>query len=102
MVLSAMDGHPCSPSSAETAPSCIWPPADSEPSSSCSASRRPVTELYWSARRRMPASATGRPSSEKAAAPLAASSPISLKLRPCWPRVIAHMNPVAITASVRA
>ncbi len=64
-----MPGWPPSPSSAETAPSCIWPPSASVISSSCSVSLRPVTVEYWSARRSIAARSTGRPSSENPAAP---------------------------------
>ena len=43
---SATDGQPASPSSAETAPSCICPSRESVGSSSWSARIRPVTPLY--------------------------------------------------------
>ena len=69
-----MPGYPCRPSSAETAPSCICAARCSVMSSSCSVSLSPVTRLYCSARRSIPARSTGRPSSEKPAAPRAASS----------------------------
>ena len=55
-------------------PSCTWPSRESVGSSQWSASLRPVTAPYWSARRISPAEATGRPSSVKAAAPASASS----------------------------
>ena len=53
--LSPSDGQPPRPSSAETAPMCMWPPRVSVGSSQCSASRRPVIALYSSARRIRPA-----------------------------------------------
>ena len=54
MTLSPTDGQPAKPSSAETAPSCIWPPRESVGSSQWRATRRPVIALYWSARRIRP------------------------------------------------
>ena len=80
MTLSAVDGYGPIPSSAETTPSCAWPPRDSDGSSQWSASRSSVSALYWSARRISPAETTGRPSSVNAAAPAAASSAISRQL----------------------
>ncbi len=42
------------------------------------------------------------PSSEKATAPVSASSPISVSSSPCCPRVIAARNPTGTSASLRA
>ena len=54
MRLSPSDGQPPRPSSAETAPLCMWPPRVSVGSSQWRARRRPVIALYWSARRIRP------------------------------------------------
>ena len=63
------------------APSCMWPPRVSVGSSQWTASGRFATAPYWSARRIRPGETTGRPSSEKPAAPASASSPISVSSR---------------------
>jgi hypothetical protein len=83
----------------DTGPSCMTPPAESLSSSSWSTSGRPVTRWYWSARRSTCASHTGRPSSEKPAAPASASSPCSVSCSPASPTVIAAWNPTRTTAS---
>ena len=90
------------PSSADTAPSCIAPPADSVGSSSWRAIGSPASRWYWSAWRNTPALVTGRPSSVKPTAPAAARSAISVSPSPFWPRVIAAMKPVGMRASERA
>ena len=102
ITLSAVDGYGPIPSSAETAPSCAWPPRESDGSSQWSASRRSVSALYCSARRMSPAETTGRPSSVNAAAPAPASSAISVSSSPSWPLLIAAMKPTGTTASSRA
>ena len=51
---------PPMPSSADTAPSCIAPPADSDGSSSCSAIGSPARRWYWSAWRSTPALTHGQ------------------------------------------
>ena len=61
-----------------------------------------MIEAYWSARRIRPAEATGMPSSEKATAPVSASSPISVSSSPRCPRVIAARKPTGTSASFRA
>ena len=74
--------------------------AESVGSSQWTATRRPVIAWYWSARRISPGATTGRPSSEKPAAPASASSAISVSSSPCWPFVIAARNPTGTSASV--
>ena len=49
-----------------------------------------------------PAERTGSPSSVKAKAPASASSAISVRSSPFWPRVMAAVKPVGMRASVRA
>ena len=61
--------------------------------------RLPVTAWYWSARRRSPGEATGRPSSVNPAAPRSASSTISVSSAPSWPLLMAAKNPTGISAS---
>ena len=61
-----------------------------------------MIDAYCTARRISPAEATGMPSSEKATAPVSASSPISVSSSPRWPRVIAARKPTGTSASVRA
>ncbi len=78
------------------------PPADSDGSSSWSASTRPARRWYWSAWRITPAERTGSPSSVKAAAPTSASSAISVSRSPSCPTVIAARKPVGMRASARA
>ena len=78
------------------------PAADSDGSSSCSASMRPASRWYWSALRITPAERTGSPSSVKPAAPTSASSAISVSSSPRCPTVIAARKPVGIRASARA
>ena len=69
ITLSATDGQPPNPSSAETAPSWTWPSRVSVGSSQWTATGRAAAELYWSARRSSPGETTGCPSSEKPTAP---------------------------------
>ena len=57
---------------------------------------------YWSARRISPGATTGRPSSEKPAAPASASSAISVSSSPSCPFVIAARKPTGTSASSRA
>ena len=90
------------PSSAETTPSCMWPPRVSVGSSQWTATRRPATGLYCSARRIRPGETTGRPSSVNPAAPASASSPISVSSAPACPFEIAAMKPSGTSASARA
>ena len=80
----------------------MWPPRVSVGSSQWSASGRPATPLYASARRISWADATGLPSSVKASAPAAASSAISVSSSPRWPFEIAAVKPVGTTACSRA
>ena len=90
------------PSSAETAPSCIWPSRESVVSSQWSAIRRPVIGAVLQRAPHQPGDATGMPSSVKPAAPASASSPISVSSAPDWPFVIAARKPTGISASACA
>ena len=93
---------PAMPSSAETSPSCITPPADSAGSSSWSAMLRPASRWYCSAWRITPAERSGRPSSVNASAPESASSAISVSCSPRCPMVTAAVKPTGTRASARA
>ncbi len=91
-MLSASEGIPVRPSRADTAPSCMWPPAASEGSSSWQTIGVPRSLAYSSARRMTAAVPTGRPSSLNATAPAAASACISARRSPAWPSVTAAIG----------
>ncbi len=75
---------------------------ESEVSSQCSESTRPVVAAYCSARRRSEAESTGRPSSEKPHAPWSASSPSGASCSPFCPTEIAARKPTRTRASSAA
>ena len=102
IVDSEMLGMPARPSRAETSPSCITPRPDSDGSSSCRASTPPHSRWYCSARRRIAARCTGRPSSVKPSAPTERSSSISVSDSPASPRVTEARKPTGTRASRRA
>ena len=84
---SATAGHPPSPSSAETSPSCIWAPSVRRGSWACWATTPSKALTYSSARRMRTGSQTHRPSSEKkrTCAPEFAMAPSSARCRPSKP-----------------
>ena len=90
------------PSWAETAPSCIAPPADRAGSSSWSASTPPHSRWYCRALRSRPEETTGRPSSVKPSAPASRSSAMSVSCSPDIPRLMQGMKPSGTRASRRA
>ena len=93
---------PAMPSCAETAPSCITPsPRQASGPPRAARSARPARRWYWSAWRRMPARATGSPSSVKPAAPSVGELRHlgELPRRP-GRRVTAARKPVGIRASL--
>jgi hypothetical protein len=93
---------PSSPSAAETAPSCMTPAPERSGSSSWRAIGRPARRWYCRALRRMRALRIGRPSSESATAPAAASSFMSVSSSPRIPRVTVARKPMPTLASTSA
>ena len=92
---------PASPSSVETAPSCITPSPDSAGSSSCSASTPPASRWYWSAWRSRRASRPGSRRRVKPAAPSRPAPPSRSARAPACPCVIAARKPTGTRASTR-
>ena len=95
-------GMPRRPSSVETKPSFITPPAESPMSSACVITGIPKGLTYSIAFRISPESVTGIPSSEIATHPASHISPMSASSPPLSPLVIAPIGNTLTIPSVLA